>query len=125
MIKNFKIFELYEDYLDTLKIELNICDITENDEYYIIYLKYFFIGKIDILDNILRGKNVRFECEYHPGTYSTIYTNHKYEEIVIKNVNLYHGLIIFVDTKNEEHLVNKNSRIFISKLHMNTYKYNL
>ena len=49
----------------------------------------------------------------------------KYEEIIVKYVILKSNLIIFVDTKNEEHLVNKDDRILISKLNIDLDKYNL
>lgn len=124
-----KFIKLYENYiisnLDQLRIDLNICDVYENDEYYIIYLKYFGLGRIEFLDDILRGKTIKFHCEYHTGDYPTIYTRHKYEEIIVKYVNKKSNLIIFVDTKNNEHLVNKDDRILISKINIDLDKYNL
>ena len=53
------IIKKFENYIITdlnkLRNELNIFDVTENDEYYVIYLKYFDGRyRINNLDEILR-----------------------------------------------------------------------
>lgn len=108
-------------------------NVTEDEDYYILNLENEYLtNSIIQLKNGLRNKVVEFYCKYHE----------KYEQLKIKNVEYndrskdkrYSGELIFttelipsagIFSNNTVHVINRTKPIKISKIHIETDKYNL